>query len=171
MEGCQRRAFSGCGRWQWEASLPRLPSSHQSQRGLQSTFSLNLFALFQKFNKVKSENFTTCEALIFSPVYSYTRSGCCPKYLVTSSSRFSFSDEVEQIAGTQVRDGEASFSPPTTPSIEFHSLDSLGEEALTYQGLTLSYICFLTPAGILPDQKLWSRALQEIRYFIQFKRN
>jgi len=34
----------------------------------------------------------------------------------------------------EVRDGEASFSPPTTPSIEFHSLDSLGEEALTYQG-------------------------------------
>ena len=53
----------------------------------------------------------------------------------------------EQI--TQVRDGEAWFSRARIPSIEFHSLDSLDEEALTYQGPTFhcfpSYASWMSP--------------------------
>ena len=40
-------------------SFPAFPSPNQSQRGLQSTFSLNLFALFQKFFEAKSENYNS----------------------------------------------------------------------------------------------------------------
>ena len=155
-------ATSGCGRWQREALLGRLPSSHQSQQWAPINFLLKIQIAFVRKQKKGNATPPTIKASIVfysipsSAPISFSSRGLRDHMIILFSAVYQLnfcllsnlkkgSYAIVLLSPTQgwvynhftqVQDGEAWFSPPMNPPIAFHSSALVATKALIYQGKT-----------------------------------